>query len=62
MEYKENLNKLEINIKCNKVHQFLWIHDIVEGLVRLTNNDIVITDDDIDPKFKKCFKDYLNKL
>lgn len=62
MKYEEDLDELEVKIICDKPEQFLWVHDIVEGFIRLANQDVIITDDDIDPKFREAFGKYLKKL
>ena len=62
MKYEENIEKLEIKVICERPEEYLWVHDIIEGFVRLANGDIVIDNGDIDPKFREAFGEYVKGM
>ena len=62
MKYETNIEKLEIKVICEKPEEYIWVHDIIEGFVRLANKDTIIDDNDIDPKFMETFREYVKSI
>jgi len=62
VKLKEDLNKLEVTIICDKPEEFIWVHDVAEALERLSSGNLLISDDEIGPKFREQFGEAIKKM